>query len=48
MLLDCEVVGVCDPEKAAELLTEAVKKLIENGGIVPRKLTLKERQELGV
>lgn len=46
MLLKCEVLGICDSEKATKLLTEAVEKIIKNGGIVPRKLTLKELQEI--
>ena len=33
MLLDCEVRGEQNQEKAQELLTEAIETLIKNGGI---------------
>ncbi len=48
MLLKCEIIGENDRNKAAELLTKTVKQLMKNGGIVPRKLTLKELKERGV
>lgn len=42
MLLNCEIIGKNDSDKATELLTEALEKLLQNGRIVPREI--KERR----